>query len=382
MSKKAFFITSFAFPRYDAGATRITMLAKALRGQGYEVELCGMGDDVQFDGIVCRTLNPYRSNRICNSIAWRLIGMTAVAYVKSIIDDADVIVASFLPSSVVEKIKALCCEADVVFAVDCTEWFTPEEFPHGVNDAGYIDHLRLLTEVIDSDVKVIAISSYLEDYFTEKGCSVLRVPSVLDNEELAPDLPVGLQSSAISVMYAGSPAVKDSLGVVLDSIDLLDRDVLGRISFSFYGVSEDDLLHYAKKGTALPACVHAYGRVSRKDVIAALKNADFTILMRDPSMKFAQAGMPTKVTESLGCGTPVIANITSDLGEYLVDGLNSIVVRNFSAEACAFALERAASLSVADRSSMRREALKSMRCGLDYRVYSVALDEFLCGGGA
>ena len=382
MTRKAFFITSFAFPRYDAGATRITMLAKALCDRGYEVELCGMGDDVDFDGIVCHTLNPYRSNRIFNSIAWRLVGVTTVAYAKSIIDDADVIVASFLPSSAVDKIKKLCRDAGVIFAVDCTEWFTPEEFPHGVSDPGYIDHMKLLTETIDSEVRVIAISRYLEHFFISKGCSVLRVPSVLDHEELAPDRSSTPQSSVISVMYAGSPAVKDSLGVVLDSICLLDHDVLEKMSFSFYGVTEDDLLHYIKNGTSLPGCVRAYGRVPREEVIYALKNADYTVLMRDPSMKFAQAGMPTKVTESLGCGTPVISNITSDLGDYLIDGLNSIVVSGYSAEACACALKRAASLGMADRLSMQREALKSMRSGLDYRAYSAALDEFLCGGEA
>lgn len=382
MGKKVYFITSFAFPRYDAGATRITMLARALLERGHEVELCGMGDDTVFEGIPCHTLNPYRSNRIFNSISWHLLGMSCVAYAKRIIDKADVVVASFLPSSATDRIKALCRDAGVAFAVDCTEWFSPEEFPRGDKDPEYADHVRLLTEVIDSKVKVIAISSYLERYFAQKGCSVLRVPSVLDYEEFDPTTECCPQSAVVSIVYAGSPGAKDSLGVVLDSIGLLAREDLDKLSFDFYGVSEADLLRYVKSGSALPRCVHAHGRVPRAEVITALESADFTILMRDPSMRFAQAGMPTKVTESLGCGTPVIANITSDLGDYLVDGRNSLLVGDYSSKACAQAVKRAVNLTLDERLSMRREAFKSMRSGLDYRVYVDVLEDFLFGDEA
>lgn len=99
-------------------------------------------------------------------------------------------------------------------------------------------------------------------------------------------------------------------------------------------------------------------------------------------MRFAQAGMPTKVTESLGCGTPVIANITSDLGDYLVDGRNSLLVGDYSSKACAQAVKRAVNLTLDERLSMRREAFKSMRSGLDYRVYADVLEDFLFGDEA
>ena len=50
MSKRVLFISSFQFPEGDAGATRLLMLARALRMQGCDVELCGMGDESVFDG--------------------------------------------------------------------------------------------------------------------------------------------------------------------------------------------------------------------------------------------------------------------------------------------------------------------------------------------
>lgn len=381
MSRRVLFITSFAFPEHDAGATRITMLGRALRDRGYEVELCGVGDDAAFDGMTCRTLNPHRSNKVLNWLAYRMLGMNAVSFVRRNLDRLDVVVASFLPSTATAKIKNMCQEAGITFAVDCTEWYTPEEFPKGEADASYRDHVRLLTEVIDPSVKVIVISSYLERYFAGKGCPVLRIPSVLDVEALEPEAPLALESDAVRIMYAGSPAKKDSLGVVLEAIGLLGEDELKRLAFDFYGVRDGDLRGYMPARAVLPECVRAHGRVPRGEVVSALRSSDFTVLMRDPDKRFAQAGMPTKVTESLGCGTPVIANITSDLGDYLKDGDDAIVVEEYSAEACARAMGRAAGATTVERAAMRVKACATAHAGLDYRVYADRLDAFLLGAG-
>lgn len=381
MSKRALFVTSFAFPEYDAGAIRATMLARALRDRGHEVELCGVGDAVVFDGMTCHTLNPHHSNKIMNWLAYRRLGRNAVSFVRRNLNRFDIVIASFLPSTASAKIKDLCQENGVDFAVDCTEWYTPDEFPGGEADASYLDHVRLLTEVIDPNVKVIAISRYLERHFAKKGCPVLRVPSVLDVEALAPKQPFDPTPGLVSVMYAGSPANKDSLWVVLEAIGLLSEAELKRLSFDFYGVSEEDLREYMPGAGSLPACVRAHGRVPRAEVASALRRSDFTVLMRDPEKRFAQAGMPTKATESLGCGTPVIANITSDLGDYLKDEENALVVARYSAEACASALGRAAGLTVAERGAMRAKACTVARAGLDYRIYADRLNAFLFGAG-
>lgn len=381
MPKRVLFITSFAFPEHDAGATRTTMLGRALRDRACEVEVCGVGDKVIHDGMICHTLNPYRSNKVLNWLAYRTLSRHATLFARRNLDRFDAIVASFLPAAATAEIKHLCREADIDFAVDCTEWYTPDEFPGGEADPSYLDHIKLLTEVIDPSVKVITISSYLEHYFAEKGCEVLLVPSVLDTVALNPGQPFAAMSDTISIMYAGSPAKKDSLEVILEAIKLLGEDVLKKLTFDFYGVKDADLYGYMSTGAKLPQCVKAHGRVARAEVLSALCHSDFTVLMRDPEKRFAQAGMPTKVTESLGCGTPVIANITSDLGNYLKDGDNSIVVEEYSAEACAHAMERAAGMTIAERADLRANACATARAGLDYRVYADRLCTFLLGSG-
>lgn len=377
MSKRVLFISSFQFPEGDAGATRLLMLARALRMQGCDVELCGMGEGLVFDGFKCHTLNPYRDNKILNWAMWRLMGQRATSFVRSHVNEYDVIVSSFLPARSVEAMGAACRSRGVVFAGDFTEWFEPEQFPKGERDGGYLDHVRLLTQAVDPTVRVIAISSYLQRHFEARGCRVLRVPAVLDVEELAPRDVSVRPGDQVRLMYAGSPAKKDALHIILAAIDELSEGERGRLRLDLYGVTDGQARGLMGDGRALPGCINAHGRVPRSEVVEALHGSDFTVLMRDPSKTFAQAGMPTKVTESLGSGVPVIANLTSDLGEFLIEGGNAIVVDDYSVSACTSALRRAVALSPDERAHMRGESVLTARRLLDYRDYSSQLARFL-----
>ena len=83
------------------------------------------------------------------------------------------------------------------------------------------------------------------------------------------------------------------------------------------------------------------------------------------------AGFPTKFSESLACGTPVLTNISSDLGKYLKDGVNGYEMNITSNEALTSSLEKALSLG--------REELKRMKeyCAKDNTFdYHSFVDEF------
>ncbi len=54
--------------------------------------------------------------------------------------------------------------------------------------------------------------------------------------------------------------------------------------------------------------------------------SDWSIVLRDKN-KVVTAGFPTKVVESISCGTPVIANRFSNVDEYLNES-NSILIND------------------------------------------------------
>lgn len=379
MTKRVLFLAPFIFPKQEAGATRLTMLGLSLRAKGVDVDYCGFGEETISDGMRYRTLNPFFSgHKVLNWAAWRLQPLLFIGFALTHLHAYDAVVCSFLSAPVTNWIKRRCSKLGVRFFVDCTEWYCPEEFPKGETDPSYRDHIRLLTDVIDSTVRVIAISTFLEDHFKNAGCSVLRIPAILDSEELGGSRCGSADEKPVRVTYAGSPGVKDSIDVVLSAVTMLSPAVRAGLEFHLYGIASENLPKMVD-GHPLPANIIAHGRVSRPEVVDALRQSDFTILMRNPELTFAKAGMPTKVTESLSCGVPVIANITSDLGEYLNDE-NAVIVSDFSVASCAAALERASRLPFAKRVEMSRAAFETARSQLDYRVYADWLYDFMFQG--
>ena len=77
------------------------------------------------------------------------------------------------------------------------------------------------------------------------------------------------------------------------------------------------------------------------------------------------------------CGTPVIANLTSDIGKYLQDGENGIVCENETPKACAVALKKALLLTDEEKTNMRAKAFSTAEVGFNYLAYTEALQVFL-----
>jgi glycosyltransferase involved in cell wall biosynthesis len=115
----------------------------------------------------------------------------------------------------------------------------------------------------------------------------------------------------------------------------------------------------------------------RPDVPGLLAQCDFMPLLR-PNQRYAEAGFPTKVVESLAVGVPVVANLTGDLGEYLLDGENAFVAENWSVEAFVGAARRA--WAARDRwSAMRDAARGTAQRSFDYRAHAENLGRFVEG---
>jgi glycosyltransferase involved in cell wall biosynthesis len=101
------------------------------------------------------------------------------------------------------------------------------------------------------------------------------------------------------------------------------------------------------------------------------------MLIRNPEERYAKAGFPSKVVESLANSTPVLCNLSSDLGLYLRDGENAILASDHTPQAVALAMERAAGLSFEERKGMCEAAHNTAKVKFDYRQYQDALASLL-----
>ena len=123
--------------------------------------------------------------------------------------------------------------------------------------------------------------------------------------------------------------------------------------------------------------MRAHGRVSRNEVLTALAGADFSMLLRPPEERYAKAGFPTKVVEGMMSGCAMLCNVTSDLGEYLVDGENSVLVGGAGASDVTKSLDRIAAMGRERIEAIKASARETaVRC-FDYRRYVDQLGGFI-----
>ena len=109
---------------------------------------------------------------------------------------------------------------------------------------------------------------------------------------------------------------------------------------------------------------------------AVIAQADYGLLFR-PNQRCIRAGFPSKAPEMLAKGTPLLCNLTTDLGTYIRDGVNGLVVPELTAAALAATIRRARNLSPMAYLQMRANARATAEAHFDYRTMVAPLQAFL-----
>ena len=377
---KALIVTYYRYPQGDAGAVRQHSFAKLLTQIGYDVTVIGMGDAdpgkvKQYDGI--------------DYVSFRHIGKLArfqniLCYKKELqkflakTGAPDVILFVGAPYPALRSLKKYAGKNAVKLLHDSVEWYSPEEFRLGEKDPSYIEKNLLNTKWIDASFRVIGISTLLEKHFAGRGCRTARIPVILDVEKQSHRKNTDAQKTVL--LYAGSPGLKDCLKNMLEGCALLSKEQLAKLEIRLLGISENQLGACgvsAETVSALGSSLRAMGRVPREAVLENLEQADFTMLLRHENLRYAQAGFPTKVAESLASATPVICNLSSDLSMYLQDGENALICEANTSSAFAKAVARALQTDAAAKKAMCSRARETAEQSFDYRRYQDVLTALL-----
>lgn len=370
-------------PNGDAGALRQHKFASMCRELGHETMVVGLGKSnnmtpLSCDGISYISLREGAGN-IRDKIMSHLRYWTRLKTVMSTYRP-DAIIMDDLGLSKTIKIKHYCKAKKIRLIHDSVEWYSPEQFVHGKLSWGYIGKDLLNRFLIDRACGVTAISRYLEEHFKKKGCACVRIPIVITESDLCSEKV--LSDDNVVFTYAGQPGKKDYLHVMLDAFALLPGELLQRVKFNVVGCTKEQMLAEGISAEVLAKLENQlviHGRVSHEEVLRILKCTDFTLLMRSPTQRYAKAGFPTKVVESLSRSTPVICNLTSDLGEYLVDGQNAFVVAECSSHSLQQQICRAIGLSTTQRISMCCAAYETASKCFSYKAYTAELNALING---
>ncbi len=365
--KKIVILTYGNFPNGEAASVRIYALAKIFLHIGFEVNIISMSrenpmiwkeyKDVKYISIRSRK-NDY-IGRAKNIILY----VNRVKKVLKEINDITVLMPLSLPIAGLLYCEKYAKKRNIVLLTDRTEWYSPSEFSLGRFSPQFIQNALTNRIIIDKYWKVISISRYLEKYYQNKGIQTTRIPAIMDVRSMEANR---MQSNVPRIIvYAGSPAKKDSLSMIISAFSQCDSK---KRILHVYGLTEKQFDSANPEYRRKKKNVVFHGRVSREEVLSALKNADFTTVFRDPNERFAKAGFPSKVAESLSSGTPTITNMTSDLELYLNNN-NSLIVDNYSTDSYLEAIKKIDNLSIEELNFKKKNARETAERYFDYSAY-------------
>lgn len=342
--KQIVYVGSYNFPLGDAVAKRVFGIGKVLTSAGYRVSFIGenaevengtISEDRQYEGFrYCLLHKPtsskehyqYRGDIKCvekKLKKWAVEGEIAAVFF-----------CGTKCALFADRLVKMCKKMNIPTIADSMDWL---EIHTGNILFDLIKQADITYELCHVNKKadgVLAISRYLSDYYSKRGMNTVVIPPVSPYERTAVNTRV---NEKVTLVYAGIPCrlgkplknrsdAKDRLDI---AIDLAYEAFLAGCSFIFriYGLTKEQYCvvfpeqQRIIRDLVAAGIVEFMGYAKENIVRAAVREADFTVLLREKN-RTSEAGFPTKISESITLGSPVITTDTSDVGLYLKEGID------------------------------------------------------------
>ena len=372
--KHILYIGGFILPNGNAAAQRVLANAKIFRDLGYEVTLVGLthnGDGLEpfkYEDFDCINL-PYPES----VLGWWKMLASIKQYIPFYKKETSIVIAYNHPAIALKKLLKHNRKKGIKTLSDCTEWYEPQggwlfRIIKGwdINKRMYDVHTQL-----DG---IISISKYLDDFYKKRGTKSLLLPPLVDIKEDKWKVQTNT-SERISLLYAGSPAgTKDRLDYMIDALSAVATKGKEFV-FEIIGITEQQFRDVYLQGNQrpIPAFVAFRGRIQHEEVIKKLKEADFQIFLREDHLA-NRAGFPTKFAETISAGTLVLTNASSNLKDYMQEGVNCFELDISSEDALVNSLLKPLSLSKEEITRTKGTIDSGM---FDYRNYIGIVKSFL-----
>ena len=367
-------LTLEKFPNGDASSNRLLSLLKTFEECGYNPLVIGNGVAIDHQKTSWQTIEnsciKYKSIRskkdsFLNKFLTRILS-TFIFYNELVKIDKSTIKAILTTHTTISP--GIIFLARYIFRTpiitECSEWHEKKQYSGPlslINFASFLFKFHVLCPLTGN---VICISEYLAKKFSFK-CNTIVVPPTIDSNEFDQNINISTSKTHLEIFYGGSINGKDDIATVAKGILLLEKNQREKIKFTIAGPSPSALKAYFEasgiKYSEIENIINPIGRISKSDTVSRLSKSDFSILIR-PVSRYSMAGFPSKLVESLASGTPIITNLTSDIGKYIEDGIQSIIVKECSKYAVANALRKALLL---DENSITQYKINSKKTAIE-----------------
>ena len=369
--KTILYVGGFELPDKNAAAHRVLNNGKIFRELGYRVVFLGISHDTnrllkqQVQGFEAWSM-PYPASKK-EWVDYLTSIKTLKQIAKSLINLQAIIFYNY-QSVCLQKALRYCKRNKIYSIVDITEWYLASKKNAVFFAIKQLDTAYRMCNLNKRADGIISISTYLTNYYRKCGySSLIQIPPLIDTtEEKWKKSEEPQNKTKIQLVYAGSPGdIKDNFGIVLKNV----RKFSEKIELHILGVDKSKLIEtlgkeLSKKYFGENVIIH--GRVSHTECLEHIKKSDFQMFLR-PENLVTRAGFPTKLGESFACGTPVITNLSSNIGDFLVDGKNGFVITELSDESVCETLKKTSELSREEIIGMKQYC-SNIKC-FDYRNY-------------
>ena len=327
--KTIIYIGGFELPDKNAAAQRIIGNSYALKELGYEVIFLGVSkkeknlkSHKQFNDF-----KYYERLYPQNTIQWLsyLINIKETIEIIKKHETIDYLICYNYPAIALWRLKNYCKKNNIKIIADVTEWYQGEGniIRRCLKNLDTFLRMKIIHFKLDG---IIAISRFLENFYKNKIKTIYIPPLVNKNEDkwrTEDNLSNKNEDKVLHLIYAGSPGKnKDQIDKILR---VLYKSNFSNFQLNLIGFTKDEFLKKYPQEidtiTKLSSKIIFFGRIPHLEVLKILKRSDFSIFFREIN-RVTMAGFPTKFSESISCGVPVITTKTSDLSDYLQEGIN------------------------------------------------------------
>lgn len=345
--KKILYVGGFELPDKNAAAHRVMSIAKALRSLGYETVFVGVDKELAGSDAVSR--EPAEAQGFCAyAVPYPRTIKQWIAYLTDSGPFLDVIrreeginavIFYNFPSIAMQRIMHYCHAKGIACIADVTEWYSASGRGlayFALKGADTFFRMRVLHPKMDG---LIVISEYLKQYYAKHQNMVMLPPTVDREEDKWKKLPPKNQGPSLELVYAGSPAKKDRIDILIAALKRVRR----AYRLNVIGMTESEYLErYPQDREFLcdQDAIRFLGRLPHRETLDYVAHANYSCFFREED-RMTKAGFSTKFVEAISCGTPVLSNKTSNLADYAQNNENAILLDSIEVQDVAAAIERA-----------------------------------------
>lgn len=389
------YLGAFRFPKQDAASARVLCNAKIMRELGHQVSFISWGGEsrdedkvnnqYQYEGFTYVNTHELRQTKesfISKTRGYISRGEKTLSLLKSQ-THTDLIITYNTPYHFNKKLINFCQNNNIKTAIDVTEWYDANELGSIVSPIFWLSEWNMRRTIKTFPNKIV-ISNFLERYYS--GTNNILLPPLIDLQDskwkMVLDRGKNHFDSGKVFIYAGSPAKKDCLAVVLKAfLNIIVNHHLTDFHFLIIGVKENEHIYQLmesewEKLKSYKENFIFLGRRPQDEIPSYYRISDYSIIVRKPTRK-NNAGFPTKAAESLSAGCPIITNSTSDLSNVIKDRENGFMLEGFDIESVKQGLLKAMDTSTQQVEFMKQNAKKMGERYFDYRNYLSQLKKWM-----